>query len=128
MKSILEEQLVSEQAGQRLTSAPSTIKLRRLRVSFWEALLARYGFVAYLPMGVALCLLFCGVLRLHTDALHYQCYTVAFWQGTRSISLLPHAQCSFFAQFNIPQNSAGPFSILPLEYPPLTLLLFSIVH
>lgn len=81
--------------------------------------------VASLPIVVAVSLLFCGaswqLFWIHTDAARYQCYALAFWQGGQGLHLLPENQCAF-----LPQPASGPpFHMLPVEYPPLTLTLFS---
>lgn len=78
-----------------------------------------------MPIVATVILLFCGaswqMFWVHTDAARYQCYALAFWRGEQGIHLLPENQCAFLLQFgNVP-----PFHFLPLEYPPLTLTLFS---
>src|SRR5438128_2722881 len=49
-----------------------------------------------LAMGA---LLFYGaswqIFRVYTDAAKYQCYAVAFWQGTQALHTLPSDQCTF---------------------------------
>src|ERR1043165_3639315 len=57
-----------------------------------------------------------------TDIARYECYGLAFWRGSQGIALLPSTQCSFLL-------SSTPFPALhalPQEYPPLTVLLFSL--
>ncbi|HET8846952.1 MAG TPA: hypothetical protein VFN35_36145 [Ktedonobacteraceae bacterium] len=57
-----------------------------------------------------------------TDIARYECYGLAFWRGSQGIALLPSTQCSFLL-------SSAPFPALhalPQEYPPLTVLLFSL--
>lgn len=121
---------IQAQAGREGPSPdPSSVTPEtRLLPAFWQTLLARRGFVAYLPIALALLLLFCGVSEMNTDALHYQCYSMAFWRGTQSLWTLPPWQCAYLSQLGIHHNSAGPFHILPLEYPPLTLSLFSVAY
>ena len=101
----------------------------RLLASAWGALLARRGLVAYLPVVATVILLFCGaswqIFWVHTDAARYQCYALTFWQGSAGTHLLPANQCSFLYQFGMARGSVPPFHILPFEYPPLTLTLFS---
>jgi hypothetical protein len=132
MKSTLQEKVVSEQKELFHDSSYSaqSVFVPRLLRSFWRRVCARRGIVAYLPLGVAVLLLFCGaswqMFGIHTDAAHYQCYALAFWQGSQSTSSLPAHQCDFFSQFGIPQSSAERFHVLPIEYPPLTLSLFSV--
>lgn len=98
--------------------------------SIGQALIARRGIVAYLPIIAAVILLFCGaswqIFWIHTDAARYQCYTLIFWQGSQGSNLLPGAQCSFLTQFGVPQSGVAPLHILPFEYPPLTLSIFSL--
>lgn len=57
-----------------------------------------------------------------TDIARYECYGLTFWLGGHATTLLPHAQCAFLAGAS-PQTA---LHMLPLEYPPLTLLIFSI--
>ncbi|HEY7419176.1 MAG TPA: glycosyltransferase family 87 protein [Ktedonobacteraceae bacterium] len=88
--------------------------------------------------------------KTYADAAKYQCYTVAFWQGTAAVQEeLPANQCSFmnsepltkdhivqkmekyhFPQFMIQfvaqQPTNTPFHALPHEYPFLVLLIFSL--
>jgi hypothetical protein len=56
------------------------------------------------------------------DPARYQCYALAFWFGTSATHWLPPAQCMFL---NI-VNQQPAFHILPFEYPPLTILVFSL--
>lgn len=132
MKSTIQERPASEQNELFLNapySAPS-VRVMRLARSFWQQICARRGIMACLPLGVAVVLLFCGaswqMFGIRTDAAHYQCYAFAFWQGSQGISSLPAHQCDFFSQIGVPQVSLEPFRILPVEYPPLTLSLFSV--
>jgi hypothetical protein len=63
-----------------------------------------------------------------TDPARYQCYALTFWLGSQAIHLLPASQCAFLYQSH-PQlltHPQGPFHLLPIEYPPLTLLFFSL--
>ena len=91
-----------------------------------DALLARSGSIAYLPIIIVTVLMFSGaswqMLWLTTDAARYQCYALTFWLGSSAVKLLPAAQCAFL---NI-QVAQPPFHMLPLEYPPFTLLPFSL--
>jgi len=95
--------------------------------SFWSALVARSGLIAYLPIIFVTILMFCGaswqIFWSSTDAARYQCYALTFWLGSSATHLLPASQCVFL------QPSAMvpiPFHMLPLEYPPLTLVIFSL--
>ncbi len=81
---------------------------------------------AYLPIIAVTIALFCGaswqVFLPLTDAARYQCYALLFWFGSRATTLLPASQCAFLPL----STGVPPFHLLPLEYPPLTLLLFSL--
>lgn len=70
--------------------------------------------------------MFCGaswqIFWSTTDPARYQCYALSFWLGSNAAKLLPSLQCTFLG-LSTPQP---PFHILPLEYPPLTLLPFSL--
>lgn len=57
-----------------------------------------------------------------TDIARYECYGLTFWLGSHGATLLPQAQCAFL-HITTPQPA---FHMLPLEYPPLTILLFSL--
>lgn len=58
------------------------------------------------------------------DLAHYECYGLTFWLGSHGASLLPQTSCSFLWQ-TTPQPQP-PLHMLPQEYPPLTILLFSL--
>ena len=96
-------------------------------IKFWNALLARNGIMAYLPIIFVAILMFCGaswqIFWSSTDAARYQCYALVFWLGRGGTTLLPHTQCLFL---NTATLSPAPFHTLPLEYPPLTLAIFSL--
>lgn len=70
--------------------------------------------------------MFCGsawqIFWPTTDPARYQCYALTFWLGSNATLLLPTQQCSFL---NVTTPQAA-FSMLPREYPPLTLLPFSL--
>lgn len=95
--------------------------------ALWNALLARQGIVAYLPIIAVDILMFCSAswqfFWLNTDPARYQCYALTFWLGSSGAQLLPATQCSFLHLSTVAQP---PFHMLPLEYPPLTLALFSL--
>lgn len=57
-----------------------------------------------------------------TDVARYECYGLTFWLGSSATTLLPHAQCAWMA-IGTPQPA---LHMLPQEYPPLTILLFSL--
>jgi hypothetical protein len=88
---------------------------------------ARKGVVAYLPIIFVTILMFCGaawqIFWPTTDAARYQCYALTFWLGKSALHLLPPSQCLFL---NGAASHQGPFHMLPIEYPPLTLVLFSL--
>ena len=92
-----------------------------------DVLEARAGLLAYFPIiFVTVCLL-CGaswqIFLAKNDPARYQCYALTFWFGSRAINHLPADQCSFLLPLSGPQL---PFQMLPIEYPPLTLLVFSL--
>ena len=70
--------------------------------------------------------MFCGaswqVFWSTTDAARYQCYALAFWFGSNGTKLLPESQCAFLHL----TTAQPPFHLLPVEYPPLTLVVFSL--
>ena len=84
---------------------------------------ARQGFIAYIPWITAAVLLLIAarvaVLFYNPGVDAYQCYATAFWFGAKTTQLLPVSQCQFIPQF-------AQFHTLPLEYPPLSLLIFSL--
>lgn len=93
----------------------------------WNALIVRRGIVAYLPIIIVIILMFYGaswqLFHPHTDASRYQCYALTFWLGSHAINLLQPTQCYFIAASSM---SAAPLHMLPIEYPPLTLAIFSL--
>jgi len=83
----------------------------------------------------------------YSDAAKYQCYAVAFWQGTQGVKSLPAEQCLFLQTDKLPslarrmhalgfptfllqvlefQHSSQPFHILPFEYSLLALVPFTL--
>jgi len=83
----------------------------------------------------------------HSDAAKYQCYAVAFWQGTQGVNSLPTEQCLFLQTSGLPslaqrmqahgfpafliqlvesQHSSQPFHTLPYEYSLLALVPFTL--
>jgi len=83
---------------------------------------ARKGFNAYLPFIIAASVLLIAALVeaffINDDMLHYQCYATVFWYGAKTSQLMQAPQCQFILPFS-------QFHTLPLEYPPLTLAIFS---
>lgn len=57
-----------------------------------------------------------------TDVARYECYGLTFWLGSSATTLLPHAQCAWM-HITTPLPA---LHMLPQEYPPLTILLFSL--
>jgi hypothetical protein len=104
-----------------------TIETKKPLTALWNALLARQGIFAYLPIILVDILMFCVAswqfFWLNTDPARYQCYALTFWLGSSGAHLLPATQCSFLHISTIAQP---PFRMLPLEYPPLTLAVFSL--
>ena len=96
-------------------------------IAAWDALLARSGIVAYMPIIVVVILMFCGaswqIFWPTTDAARYQCYVLVFWLGSSGTQVLPASQCTFLHASTL---NLTPFHTLPFEYPPLTLVLFSL--
>ncbi|MDD5368862.1 MAG: glycosyltransferase family 87 protein [Anaerolineaceae bacterium] len=94
-----------------------------LSASIEDILYARKGFQAYLPfLVVASILMIAAVWQAEfptSDVVHYQCYSVAFWTGDRNSALLQSAPCSFLKTFI-------QYHTFPPEYPPFSLLFFSI--
>jgi hypothetical protein len=114
---MLKEERIKEQQPEETKPSRST---------FGEKLLARKGVIAYLPIMVVVILLYMGAswqfTSLYTDAARYQCYSLTFWLGGSAAKLLPGAQCAYLPHSSL---TAPPFHALPLEYPPLTLLVFA---
>jgi Glycosyltransferase family 87 len=83
--------------------------------------------LTYLPIIVVVILLFYGaswqIFWPSTDAARYQCYALTFWSGSHATAGLPASQCLFL---HAPAQGLPPFRLLPLEYPPLTIVLFSL--
>lgn len=55
------------------------------------------------------------------DLVHYMCYGLTFWLGGHGADLLPRSYCAF-----LQPGLSQPLHMLPQEYPPLTVLLFSL--
>lgn len=113
-----------------LQETTSEVKRRRRFLTpfaaWWNAVLTG-GIVAYIPMVVAAILMFYGaswqMFSITTDAARYQCYALTFWLGGKALKLLPVSQCRFFS---LDTATQPPFHTLPLEYPPLSLMPFSL--
>ncbi|HEU5383975.1 MAG TPA: hypothetical protein VFV38_51935 [Ktedonobacteraceae bacterium] len=113
-----------------LPPAPTRFGMRLLQ-PIWQTLVERQGIIAYLPIIAAMILLTCGAswqfFAPITDVTRYQCYALTFWQGSAGTHLRPDIQCAFLGQFGVPAQGVLPFHIVPFEYPPLTLSIFSLV-
>jgi hypothetical protein len=77
---------------------------------------------------VAVILLFLGssweYFLAHAAVARYACYALTFWRGGGAVNLYPPlAHCDFFSASTL---ALPPFHALPLEYPPLSLVLFSL--
>jgi len=67
------------------------------------------------------------------DVSRYQCYAVAFWQGSSKLASLPSDQCAFLGINSSVASSTQitafptvqPFHTLPIEYPFLTIIVFT---
>src|SRR5689334_9206489 len=126
-----QDQATSEDTEQQndTPQIPEANPLKRLLKVVDRAFLDERSWLAYLPIIAAVILLFCGaswqIFGLHTDAARYQCYALTFWRGSAGTQSLPDVQCSFLYQPGMPHGNVPAFSILPFEYPPLTLSIFS---
>lgn len=101
--------------------------MRKAFISLWNALLAKSGIMAYVPIIVVVILMFAGaswqMFWTTTDVARYQCYVLTFWLGSNGTHLLRASQCTFL---HASTSIHAPFHMLPLEYPPLTLVIFSL--
>jgi len=97
-----------------------------MRTRFLEAFSAHRHVMLALRLPLLLTFLFCEtawrVYLAPTDVTRYECYALTFWFGSSATHWLPAAQCAFLGI----SSSQPAFHLLPLEYPPLTLLLFSV--
>jgi hypothetical protein len=114
-----------------------------------------WGYLADILLVLAMgSLLYYGYLSTgrftnpHTDIARYQCYAEAFWRGTPALHRLPPTQCSFIKvgtthsivqkwklhgwlanvinTIESHQSPLKPLHFLPLEYPLLTIIPFSL--
>lgn len=97
---------------------------------WWEALFNPKDPLAYFPMLFVLILLFLGsyiqLARPALDAHLYACYSLVFWQGQHGLDQVSqYQQCHFLAASGTAGYPVQAFHILPSEYPPLTLLIYS---
>lgn len=112
--------MLQKQTFEKYTGEKSVIS------SIWDFLLTSSATTAYLPIVIVTVLMFSGaswqMFWLTTDAARYQCYALTFWLGSSAVHLLPTAQCQFLHI----TAAQPPFHMLPQEYPPFTLLPFSL--
>ncbi len=113
---------------QETTEKRLSEEAKKAGITLWERLLARQGIMAYLPIIVVAILLFLGAsweyFLVGGSMSRYACYALTFWRGGVGINAyLPIARCTFLPAATI---SLPPFHALPLEYPPLSLVLFSL--
>lgn len=112
---------------QEHTASKHIVEMRKRLIALWDSLLAQHGIMAYMPIIFVAIVMFGGaswqIFWPSTDAARYQCYALTFWLGSGATNLVPYSQCLFLHASTLPQ---APFHTLPLEYPPLTLVLFSL--
>jgi hypothetical protein len=102
--------------------------VKQARLTFWDRFLVPQSLLAYLPLSAAVILLFLGaswqLFSVHTDAVHYACYALTFWHGGTGVHLYPPlAHCAFLPAATL---AMPPLHALPREYPPLSLVIFSL--
>jgi hypothetical protein len=95
----------------------------RWRLWFSDIVAGR-GWVGLLPMLLMGVLLMCGssfaYFLPYNDVAKYQCYAHAFWFGGSNYPAVP--SCDFIQYY----ASSAPFHTLPMEYPALALIPFSL--
>ena len=111
-----------------MTEKQPSGEAKKVRITVWDRLLARQGIVAYLPIGVAVILLFLGgsweYFQVHAAVAYYACYALTFWLGGSGVHVYPPAaHCNFLPAATL---TLPPFHALPLEYPPFTLVIYSL--
>jgi hypothetical protein len=98
---------------------------RRKALPLRDTFTDRQSLLIYIPIILVTFFMFCGaswqIFWPATDVARYQCYAINFWFGTDALRHLPIEQCSLV--ITTPHTA---FHSLPTEYPPLTLLAFSI--
>ncbi len=118
--------MIQEKTSEKQIVEPNN---NRPLTTFWNALIARRGIIAYLPIIIVIVLMFVGAswqfFWTHTDGARYECYALTYWLGSSGEKLLPAVQCAFLHSTSAVQ-SQPPFHMLPLEYPPLTIVIFSL--
>jgi hypothetical protein len=113
---------------QEITEKRPSEEAKKAIFTIWDKLLARRGIIAYLPIIVAAFLLFLGAsweyFMVGGSMARYACYALTFWRGGGGVKVYPPiAHCTFLPAATM---SLPPFHALPLEYPPLSLVLFSL--
>src|SRR5450631_1313094 len=103
-------------------------KIRKFLTLLLDALLKTDGAAAYVPITFVTISIFIGsswqVFLSASDPARYQCYALTFWFGSSALHMLPATQCDFL---QTTLSSVQPaFHMLPVEYPPLTLVPFSL--
>jgi hypothetical protein len=111
-----------------ITEEQPSVEAKKVGLALGNRLLARQGVVAYLPIIVAVLLLFLGAswefFLVHAAVAQYACYALTFWHGGGGVNLYPPvAHCDLLPGATL---SLPPFHALPIEYPPLTLVLYSL--
>jgi hypothetical protein len=116
----MERILWQEQMYSRLND-----KARRLLHFLLDIFTQEESLVVYTPIILVTFFMFCGaswqLFLPATDVARYQCYAMNFWFGTDALRHLPLEQCA-----SVITTPDAAFHSLPTEYPPLTLLAFSI--
>lgn len=119
---------IAELLWQEHIQPKSIGKIRKFFALLLDALLKTDGAIAYLPITFVTITIFVGsswqVFLSTSDPARYQCYALTFWFGSNALHMLPATQCAFL---QTTLSSAQPaFHMLPVEYPPLTLVPFSL--
>jgi hypothetical protein len=120
--------LWKELRKQRTTDQFKPFSFNLLLIALWNASQTRNARMTYLPVVIAILLMFGAISwefflpLIDPDPARYQCYAIAFWFGTSATHWLPSTQCMFLHLLE--QKPA--FYTLPFEYPPLTILVFSL--
>ena len=98
---------------------------KRKALSLLDTFTNRESQIIYVPIIIVTFFMFCGaswqIFWPSTDAARYQCYAINFWFGTDALRHLPIDQCA-----SVITTPHLAFHSLPTEYPPLTLLAFSL--
>ncbi len=119
---------ITELLWQEHIQPKSISKIRKFLAFLLDALLRTEGTAAYIPITFVTITIFVGsswqVFLSTSDPARYQCYALTFWFGSNALHMLPATQCAFL---QTTLSSVQPaFHMLPMEYPPLTLVPFSL--